>query len=40
MSIGIDEIVINKRSNVIHTKNCEAVKQMKEANKKLSKVKT
>ena len=39
MSIGIDEIVINKRSNVIHTKNCEAVKQMKEANKKLSKVK-
>lgn len=38
MSIGLDEIVINKRSGVLHTKNCEAVKQMKEANKQLSKV--
>ena len=38
MSIGLDEIVINTRSGVLHTKNCEAVKQMKESNKKLAKV--
>lgn len=36
MSIGIDEIVINRRSGVVHTKNCEAVKQMKESNKDLT----
>lgn len=39
MSLELEQIVINKRSGVIHTKNCEAVKQMKEDNKKLSKVK-
>ena len=39
MSLELAKIVINKRTGVIHTKKCEAVKQMKEANRKLSKVK-
>ena len=38
MSLELSQIVINKRSGIIHTKNCESVKQMKEENKRLSKV--
>lgn len=38
MGLDINEIVINKRSGVIHTKTCEAVKQMKEENKEISNV--
>ena len=33
MSLELNQIVINKRSGYIHTKNCEAVKQMKNENK-------
>lgn len=37
MSLKLEQIIINKRSGVIHTRNCESVTQMHEGNKKLSK---
>ena len=33
MNLDLNQIVINKRSGYIHTKQCEAVKQMKNENK-------
>ena len=40
MALEIDQIIINRRSLVVHTKNCESVKQMKESNKDLIPAKT
>lgn len=36
----LKKIVINKRSGYIHTRDCEAIKQMKEENKKVLKAPT
>ena len=39
MSIELNQIVINKRSGIIHTKKCEAVTQMKKSNKHIELIK-
>lgn len=36
--VELKQIVINKRSGVLHTKDCESVKQMKASNKHIEEV--